>query len=303
MPAKESREIQLKTDSGEIDVFLCPDPNTSSTLQTCDPLLQDIKPFFEKYSPSSTRKIPSNYNYYSYHLLFNVFIFYDFFFNLSHSAQRNLRKAIYQNDIFDKSTLTQNEKALLNDTNNMSNKLIKLEDNKEQTFNPNLDYDYLIANQNIVNKNHRFDNDLEAVTTTTANEKFTDESVINNSSDSQNFDNINNNCFKNDVKLYNVVHDSKSYSSLAQHQQNLNHCSYQQTQVKLENQQLSNTTSVHDVSLEQSQVSSSEQQQHQQPTSGIRNTMMSGYPSLSPELHTGSYIISLSLFIFASLLI
>lgn len=189
----------------------------------------------------------------------------------------------------------------------MSNKLIKLEDNKEQPFNQNVDYDYLISNQNIVNKNHRFEDDLEAVTTTkTANQKFTDESVINNSSDSQNFDNINNNCFKNDVKLYNGVHDSKSYSSLSQHQQNLNHCSYQQTQVKLENQQLSNTTAVHDVGLEQSQVSStssSEQQQHQQPTSGIRNTMMSGYPSLSPELHTGSYKMSLSLFIFASLFI
>lgn len=195
----------------------------------------------------------------------------------------------------------------MNDTNNMSNKLIKLEDNKEQPFNQNVDYDYLISNQNIVNKNHRFEDDLEAVTTTrTANQKFTDESVINNSSDSQNFDNINNNCFKNDVKLYNVVQDSKSYSSLSQHQQNLNHCSYQQTQVKLENQQLSNATSVHDVGLEQSQVSStssSEQQQHQPPTSGIRNTMMSGYPSLSPELHTGSYKISLSLFIFASLFI
>lgn len=51
--AKVPREIHLKSEKGEIDVFLCPDNNSDVAHPICDPLLNDIKPLItpiiEKY--------------------------------------------------------------------------------------------------------------------------------------------------------------------------------------------------------------------------------------------------------------
>lgn len=42
MPEKSPREIHLKSEKGEIDVFLCPDEISQTT---CDPLLDDLRPY------------------------------------------------------------------------------------------------------------------------------------------------------------------------------------------------------------------------------------------------------------------
>lgn len=57
MPEKSPREIHLKSEKGEIDVYLCPD---DAYQHTCDPLLDDIRPYVapivEKYlSPRNNR--------------------------------------------------------------------------------------------------------------------------------------------------------------------------------------------------------------------------------------------------------
>lgn len=42
LPETKPREIHLKADKGEIDVFLCPD---DASQPSCDPLLDDIRPY------------------------------------------------------------------------------------------------------------------------------------------------------------------------------------------------------------------------------------------------------------------
>lgn len=70
LPENKPREIHLKAEQGEIDVFLCPD---DAYQPPCDPLLDDIRPYVapivEKYlSPRNH----GNGKYYS-HVFLNIF--------------------------------------------------------------------------------------------------------------------------------------------------------------------------------------------------------------------------------------
>lgn len=101
---KTPREIYLKSDNGEINVFLCPDQNTDNSVHTTpvkDPLLEDIDtlvtPIFEKYlSPriKPAQKISSR---------------------PIGSAQRDLAKALAE-QLPQTSVLTSNELELLAST-------------------------------------------------------------------------------------------------------------------------------------------------------------------------------------------
>lgn len=93
-----AREIYLKSDKGEINVFLCPDPSNDSQINSSptDPLLQDIKPLLTPVYDSPRHK---NGKFLISIKFFFIFLKIRIFFYLAlirplGSAQRNLNKTL-----------------------------------------------------------------------------------------------------------------------------------------------------------------------------------------------------------------